>query len=181
MDQVDDRRAEGDDLDRLRARVARLEAREEVLDCFREYLYALDGGRVDDLLDVFTEDVTFEAVNFPPGSGETVARAGREALAGLYGRYPASIRRHHAANTSVEVGEGGDTAELSSYYLTTGAYELAGGLYEGTFRRDGGRWRIARWRVTSQWGWRLREERPPYLADPLDRGTMRGGRPAAGC
>lgn len=172
-----DERTMAEEIAVLRARLDRLEAKEAVVSTFNEYLHALDAARVDELVEVFSAEATMEAVNFPPGSGETRRLTGREELRALYERFPASILRHHAANVTVVVDVAATTAELSAYFVRSGAYEFGGGLYQGTFRDEGDRWRILTWRVTSTWGWRVRSERPPQLADTLGAGALRDGRP----
>ena len=57
-----------DELAELRARVARLEAERAAISTFNEYLYNMDIGYTDAILDVFTEDALLEVINFPPGT-----------------------------------------------------------------------------------------------------------------
>lgn len=54
-----------DELDALQARVARLEAKEEVLSAFNQYLYGIDTGLGEDILDTFAEDAILDVPNFP--------------------------------------------------------------------------------------------------------------------
>lgn len=135
-------------------RLARLEAAESVRSAFARYTYLMDGGFVDELLDVFATDAEFLAENEPPGTGGTVFRHGRRDIDGHYRSLPFGWFRHHTTNVSVDVAADALTAELSSYFLTAFPGGVQGGTYEGFFRRGAdGVWRIARWQITSGWGW----------------------------
>jgi G:T/U-mismatch repair DNA glycosylase len=48
---------------------------------------------------------------------------------------------------------------------------------EVCFEQRDGAWLIARLRISSTWGWVLPQEAPPFLAEHLGAGTLRGGRP----
>ena len=52
-------------IEELRARVARLEAKEAVLSALNRYLYSLDTGFGDDIIDCYTEDSVLDVPNFP--------------------------------------------------------------------------------------------------------------------
>jgi hypothetical protein len=147
---------------------------------FAEYTHHLDGGMVDELLDVFTDDVSFMAVDYPPGTGGTLEKTGRSGLREVYGGLRFGSFRHHTTNMSISVDSAAERAELSSYFATASPYGWGGGLYQGTLVRQPDRWRIATWRVTSTWGWRIGSEAPPYLDQPLAGAAphaLRGGRP----
>ena len=91
-----------DELGDLRARVARLEAKEMVLSTFNQYLYGLDTGFGEDILDVYTEDAILDVPNF---GGEDLHFEGRDAIAPLYASYGEGEPRvgggHHTANIAV--------------------------------------------------------------------------------
>jgi opacity protein-like surface antigen len=93
-----------DELGELRARVARLEAKEEVLSTFNQYLYGLDTGFGEDILDSFAEDAILDVPNF---GGEDLHFEGRDAIAPLYASYGEGEPRvgggHHTANIAVNV------------------------------------------------------------------------------
>ncbi len=164
----------------LSQRVQRLEAAEAVRSTFAEYTHHLDGGQVDDLLDLFTEDVRFLAVDYPPGTGGTLEKRGRQGVAEVYGGLRFGSFRHHTSNTSISVADDASSAELSSYFATASPFAWGGGLYQGTLVRDPDRWRIREWQVTSTWGWRVRTDDRPYLDQPLAGvapHALRGGRP----
>lgn len=159
----------------LRARVARLEAREACISTFNEYLHHLDGDRLEELLHVFTPDAELIVVNFPPGSGKDLTFRGRAAMRELYGGHHGGIGRHHSANITVNVEQ--DVAELSAYFITSGAYGFGGGLYQATLEPHGAKWLIASMRIVSTWGWRIPHDEPPYLANGQGAGALREGRP----
>jgi hypothetical protein len=166
----------------LEERLARMEATEAVRRAFARYTWFLDGGRTDDLLQVFTEDAAMEAMNYPPGTGGTLTFRGRAEIETLYRPLRAGSFRHHATNTSVEVAPDCRSARLTSYFLTASSKptSIQGGVYEGELvpagDDPGGEWRIARWRVSSQWGWNQGTDAPPY-GNPLAAFTLWGGVP----
>lgn len=165
------------DLAALLARVERLEAKEACISTFNEYLHHLDGDRPDELLAVFEPGAVLDVINFPPGSGKELHFTGHDEIRPLYSSHRGGIGRHHSANITVNVE--GDEAELSAYFITSGAYGFGGGEYQATLRphRDEGKWLIHRMRIVSTWGWSIPQEKPPYLADHQGKGALRDGRP----
>ncbi len=161
----------------LRIRIERLEAREACISTLNEYLYYLDGERTEELLRLFTPDALLEVMNYPPGTGEDVVCRGREEIRPVFVGHHGIMTRHHASNITVQVQADGRTAELSAYFLTAIQYGLSGGLYEATLTHADGKWLFTRLRICSNWGWIIPQEVPPFLADPLDARTLRGGRP----
>lgn len=145
-------------IEELVARISRLEASNHVQWALNDYFYLLDSGRTDELLDVFTDDVSWSASNIPFGSGQTMKLHGRSQVRPVvevlgYGGF-----RHHGMNVDINVDETAGSATTASYMLvisrsraTTGAVMLLGGLYEGTWVREPDRWRIASWHVSNQW------------------------------
>ena len=162
-------------LEELEAKVRRLEGKEGCLSTFNEYLHHLDGDRPEELLQAFAPDAELTVVNFPPGSGKDLHFNGRDEIRPLYAEHRAGIGRHHSANITVDVN--GDEAELSSYFATSGPYGWGGGQYQVICRRYPEKWLIQRMWIVSTWGWRLKSEEPPYLAEPLGKGALRDGRP----
>lgn len=170
-----------DELADLRARVARLEAERAAISTFNEYLYNMDIGYTDAILDVFTEDALLEVINFPPGTMKDLEFRGREAMRELYGPHssaePTLSGGHHAANVQVNVAPDASSAELSAYFFTSGGHGGAGGgMYQATLRPDGDKWRIARYRIISNWGWTPKEWEKRTEALPADK-ARRGGKP----
>ena len=166
-----------DEIAELRARIARLEARESCRSAFNEYLHYLDGGFTEELLGVFAEDARLEVMNFPPGSGKDLEFHGRVEIRPLYADHEGVMSRHHSANVSVNVNEGATRADLSAYFLTALNYGLTGGVYEATLELRDDEWLLTWMRISSSWGWVVPQKNPPFLADHLGAGTLRGGRP----
>jgi len=142
----------------LEHRMRRLEVVDEVRDAFHRYFYCVDAGRVDELLDLFTADVAWSAVDMPPGSGTTVSCSGRAEVRPVLEALPHGTYRHFGTHLVVEPGAGADTASTVAYMAVivqrggpAAQLELTGGLYEGRWRRESSRWRIAEWRVVGQW------------------------------
>lgn len=170
-----------DELAELRARVARLEAERAVISTFNEYFYNMDIGYTEGILDVFMEDGLLEVINFPPGTMEDLRFEGRAAMRELYGPHsstePTLSGGHHSANVQVNVAEDCSSAELSAYFMTSGGHGgLGGGMYQGTFVPDGDKWRIAHYRIISNWGWSPDEWTKRTEALPASK-AKRGGKP----
>jgi hypothetical protein len=168
-----------DELEALRARISRIEIRDACVSRFNEYLHYLDGEFTEDLLALFAPGARVEVMNYPPGSGENLDLRDREQISSLYEGHHGIMSRHHAANVSVTVSRDARSAELSAYFVTALNYGLTGGIYEARFEAKDDRWLIARLRISSTWGWVLPQEAPPFLAEHLGAGTLRGGRPVA--
>ena len=165
------------ELKELRARVARLEAKEACVSTFNEYLHYLDGDKPEELLGVFAPDAVLDVIDFPPGTGNDLHFVGRDEIRPLYAGHRGGAGRHHSANVTVNVED--DSAELSSYFATSGPYGWGGGLYQMTLRPEpgAGKWLIGRMRIVSTWGWLLKSDEPAYLGSPLGKGALRDGRP----
>lgn len=169
------------------ARLARLEAKEAVLSTFNEYLYSLDVGYPEELVDaVFTADAVLEVINFPPGSMADLKFTGREEIAPLYRDHtrvaPAIQGGHHASNIAVDVAADCSSAQLSAYFMTsTGSVGyLQGGQYQAEAVPDGDRWRFRHYRIISGWGWRVDPGQLTAVTEsiPAER-AWRGGRPVS--
>jgi hypothetical protein len=167
------------------ARLARLEAKEAVLSTFNQYLYLLDVGYPQELVDeVFTADAVLEVLNFPPGTMQDLHMVGRAEILPLYDRHtqaaPAVQGGHHASNIGIDVSADASSAVLSAYFMTsTGATgALGGGQYQGEAVPDGDKWRFRSLRIVSGWGWRVSKDEinPVTTSIPAER-TARGARP----
>ncbi len=166
-----------DEISELKARLDRLEAVEASRCAFHEYIHYLDAGLHDELLEVFAPDGVLEITNFPPNSGEDLRFNGRAEIGNFYAGISMSSR-HYSANVSVNVNADASRADLSAYFLAVMTYGLMGGIYELTLAPVEGVWRIESMRISSTTGWMVQQEAPPFLANPLAAGTLRGGRPA---
>ena len=151
-----------DELQSLKARIARLEAKEAVLSAFNRYLYSLDTGFGDDILDCYTDDAVLDVPNFPGAGGDDLHFEGRAEIAPLYAPYgnsPKGIRGgHHSANIAINVASDLRSAEVTAYFMTNTANGVQGGRYEGVMRPGtDGQWRWRTLAITSAWGWQARD------------------------
>ncbi len=165
-----DSRAE---IDELRARLARLEAKEEVLSTFNQYLYALDTGFGDEILDTFCEDAVLDVPNFPGAGGDDLHFEGRAQLAPLYEPYgsrePRIAGGHHSSNIAMNVHTDLARADVSSYFMTSTRSGVQGGRYEGVMRREpDGKWRWESLSITSAWGWQAADVTTVSEPVPID-------------
>ena len=171
------------ELDELRARVARLEAKEEVLSTFNQYLYGLDTGFGEDVLDTFAEDAILDVPNFPGAGGDDLHFEGRDDIAPLYAGYSRPEPRvgggHHTSNIAVNVRPDLTRADVSSYFMSSGSSGVQGGRYEGVMRLDAdGKWRWETLTITSSWGFRSEHYETISEAVSADY-SPRGGHHAA--
>ena len=166
-----------DMLEDLLSRVARIEAKEACISTFNEYLHYLDGEFVDDLVGLFSEDARLEIMDYPPSTGENVECNGRDEIRPIYEDHRGIMTRHHSANVTVNVRPDGRTADLSAYFLTSLNFCVTGGIYEATLEIVEGKWRFTWLRISSNWGWMVLQEHPPFLSESLGAGTLRKGRP----
>ena len=173
-------------LDAAERRLARLDAKEDVLRTFHQYLYCLDVGYPEELVRlVFTTDAVLEVVNFPPGTMQDHVLTGHAGILPLYVDHtrtaPAIQGGHHASNIAVDVAADASSAQLSAYFMTSGgaAGSLQGGQYQGEAVPDGDAWRFRRFRILSGWGWRVPRDAVRAITDalPAER-AWRGARPA---
>lgn len=165
------------ELDELRRRLDRLEAREACLSTFHEYLHYLDGDFVEELMEVFAPDAELNVIDFPPGTGKDLHFKGRAEIRPLYAAHAGGIGRHHSANVTVNPAPDAKGAELSAYFITSGAFQFGGGLYQIALRAEPERWLFQRMNIVSTWGWRIEGDAKPYLAKALGEGAWRSGRP----
>jgi SnoaL-like domain len=149
---------ESSTLEELAARVGRLEATESLRQALNDYFYLVDAGRVDELLDVYAENVVWTASNVPFGSGQTLSCQGRTQVRPIVESLGYGSFRHHGLNIDIQVDDAGASATTVAYMLIVSrsaevadAAALLGGLYEGKWVRDADRWRIESWRVNNQW------------------------------
>ena len=165
------------EMEELRRRLDRLEAREACVSTFNEYLHYLDADYVDDLIQVFAPDAELTVIDFPPGSGENLHFRGRAEIRPLYAAHDSGIGRHHSANVTVNPAADAQSAELSAYFITSGPFNFGGGLYQIEMQPGADRWHFQRMSIISTWGWTVPTDAKPYLAKLLGDGAARGGRP----
>ncbi len=167
----------------LEGEVARLRAREAIVATFNQYLYSLDTGFGDAILDVYAEDCVLDVLNFPPNSID-MHFEGRAAIAPLYEPYGAREKLiaggHTSSNVAIAVSDDASSAALTAYFTTTSNRGAQGGRYEGTLRRDiDGKWRFTTLAIISAWGFHPADVKAVSDAVPIKRSAF-GGKPATG-
>lgn len=160
----------------IEARVARLEAAEAIRGAFAQYTHFMDGGFVDKIIDLFSEDAGFVAKSEPPGTGGTVELNGRSNIGSHYRSLNYGRFRHHTTNTSIDISADAQVGELSSLFITTYRRAIKGGLYELRYGRNvHGQWKIANMHIVSSWGWNVDEDGSYF--EPFSKHTLRDGHP----
>ena len=91
-----------DEIAEIKARLARLEAKEAVSSKFNEYLYYVDGENFDGVFTVFSPDIKLELMNFPPGSGQDMVLDGLDAVKPIYLSQEGIRHRHHTMNLTIK-------------------------------------------------------------------------------
>ncbi len=126
-----------------------LEAREQIRDTIARYAHCVDGGRFDDLVELFATDGVLEVEGKPPHRGRSAIRdvvtgTGRDLAAGA----GAPRIRHHVTNVLIEL-DGPDRARARCYFLavTDRGVDHWGRYRDELVRGPGGRWRFAHRRV----------------------------------
>ena len=173
-----------EELSELRARLARLEAKEAIQATFNQYLYSLDTGNAAGIIDAYAVDAVLDVINFPP-KNDDLHFEGRDSISTLYTRYGkaptdrAIAGGHNSTNVSIAVSANALSATFTSYFSTTHNFGAQGGRYEGTLAPDAdGRWRFQTLSIISAWGFRAETEK---VSDPVNvRQSRFGGAPATG-
>lgn len=168
----------------LTARVARLEAMENVRGVMLRYAYLVDIRYLDELAaEVLAPDIALHLINFPPGEQGDVELVGSEEVKAFYFERrpvaPLLAGGHNLTNLNVSVNDAADEAEASAYFLFTGTPERAvatGGLYQARFAPFDGQWKIVEMNIVTTWGWL--PTATESVTDPVDPSrAWRGGRP----
>jgi ketosteroid isomerase-like protein len=125
-----------------------LSAREHVRELVAAYAHLVDGGRFDELVELFAEDAVLEAGALPPAHGRAAIRAvfaatGSRLAAG--GGRP--LIRHHVSSLRIDVHDA-DTASAAAYFLAlTERGPDHWGRYRDRLVRIDGRWLFQHRRV----------------------------------
>jgi ketosteroid isomerase-like protein len=142
-----------------------LAAREQIRDTIARYAHCVDGGRFDDLVELFTPDGVLEIDGEPPRRGRDAIRAfvnstGQDLAAGT----GAPHIRHHVDSVVIEL-DGPERARARCYFLavTDGGVDHWG-RYADELRPTDGGWQFARRRVRTDGvtpgGWAAGRIRP---------------------
>lgn len=121
--------------------VDELAAREQIRELVAAYAHLADGGRFEDLLELFAEDGVLHGGDAPEARGRDAIR---DFLAGT-GRDLESVTsvrliRHHVSNLRIEI-TGPDQAQGTAYFLVVTDRGLDHwGRYRDSYARIGGRW-----------------------------------------
>jgi len=129
--------------------VDELSAREEIRELIASYTHLGDGGRLDDLVDLFEADAWLESRS--PGA-EPLRYEGHAGIGRFFGGIvdgrsgdggPTFIR-HHIANVTISL-TGPDTATGAAYWTVFAdrGFESSGRYRDTYHRGDDGRWRFS--------------------------------------
>ena len=125
-------------------------AREEIRELVARYTHLGDGGRVDELVELFEPDAVFEADSAPePLEGRGAIALFLGGLATNHGDEPGqTYMRHHVTNLTIAF-ESEDQASGAAYWLVITDNGLwRWGRYRDEYRRaEGGPWLFHRRRV----------------------------------
>jgi 3-phenylpropionate/cinnamic acid dioxygenase small subunit len=121
-----------------------LEAREQIRETIARYAHCVDGGRFDDLVELFTADGVLEVEGEPAHRGRDAIRAFVTGTGQDLARGQGAPRiRHHVSNVLVELA-GRDRARARCYFLAvTDRGVDHWGRYRDDLVRAGGSWRFA--------------------------------------
>jgi hypothetical protein len=145
----------GDTID-LDARVARLEARNEIRNLMGAYARLTDtGGDPDEIAELFTEDGVYSSFGYlagPGGTSTNESMVGRDAIRATFTALPGmlSFMAHYLCNPEIHVSEDGTSAtgtwlvlELATA-VTERTPIMMVAQYNNDFVRVDGAWKIKR-------------------------------------
>jgi len=127
-----------------------IEARLAIEDTIGRYVRCVDGGRAEDLKELFIDDGVLQT--------DRNEYRGRDAISGMIDGLKASLSsgaeprriRHHVSSLRIDF-DGPDAATATCYFLSTvGDGVDHWGVYRDQFVRDGDRWLFAHRHVTTE-------------------------------
>lgn len=145
------------DVEKLEARVSRLEDLEAVQSAWRDYLFGLDSADYEGLANVFSEDAVLDMVgldDYQPGQDRTY-NGREEIIDDFYKPVIDTVARpdlgmyytgHHGTNMAIEL-DGDEATTLAYFFEILGNTQMLIGTYQHRFRREPDRWRIAYMRI----------------------------------
>src|SRR5262249_6930249 len=104
-------------IEELAARVSRLEAAQAVRQAHNDYFYLIDSGKIDDLLNVFTDDAAWSSSNIPFGPEPNLKLKGRSQIRLVFDSLGSDGFRHHGTNVDIQVDETAESAASAAYML----------------------------------------------------------------
>jgi ketosteroid isomerase-like protein len=121
-----------------------LVAREAIHDTIARYPHYVDGGDLDELVDLFTDDGVLEITGEGAYQGRAAIRGFVAEVGGDLAAASAGPRiRHHVTSVVIQL-EGQDRARAACYFLAvTDAGVDHWGRYRDLLVREGDRWRFA--------------------------------------
>src|SRR5262249_29715171 len=125
-----------------------LEARERIRETIARYAHHVDGGRFDELVDLFAPDGVLEVEGEPAHRGREAIRAFVTGTGRALGAATGAPRiRHHVTNAPIEP-DGPDRARARCYFLAVTDLGVDHwGHYRDELGRDGETWRFVHRRV----------------------------------
>ncbi len=130
-----------------------LAAREAIRDLVAAYAQAVDGGRLDELIELFTPDGVLETPDTEAHRGRAAIRAriagAQHALADTTA---SALIRHHVSNLRIVVTGPQDATGEAYFFVLTAHGPDHWGRYRDRYTLVDGRWRFAHRRVRLD-GW----------------------------
>lgn len=125
-----------------------LVAREQIRDTIARYAHCVDGGRFDELVELFVPDGVLEVVGEPPQRGRDAIKAFVAGVGRDLGAATATPRiGHHVGNVVIEL-DGKQRARTRCYFLAVTDHGVDHwGRYRDELVPLDDRWRFARRKV----------------------------------
>jgi uncharacterized protein (TIGR02246 family) len=118
-----------------------LVARERIRDLVAAYAHLADGGRFDELLQLFTEDGILHGGDAPPAQGRDAIRAFLTGTgADLREVTPVALIRHHVSNLRIEMVSPDEARGVAYFLVVTDRGPDHWGRYRDVYARHDDRW-----------------------------------------
>lgn len=124
--------------------IRELIAREEIRELVAAYAQLADGGRFDELLELFAEDGVLHGGDAPEARGRDAIRAFLTGTgADLQDVTAVRLIRHHVSNLHIEVVSEDEARGTAYFFVVTDRGPDHWGRYRDHYVRRDGRWRFA--------------------------------------
>ena len=118
-----------------------LAARESIRNLVASYAHLADGGRFEELLELFTEDGVLHGGDAPEAKGRDAIRAFLTGTgADLKSVTRMSLIRHHVSNLRIEVVDRDSARGVAYFFVVTDRGPDHWGRYRDEYARAGDRW-----------------------------------------